>query len=500
MKNLNFYQKTGGKDEIQNALNTVNKFNNCILLANNFMKIRAHATSNYHFFDTNDYSYNLPKFNSLNIIELSVLKNKYFGGNYHYYNEYPSLNYFNKIKNYKTPDLSNVEIYHGNSLQDCIELFKTKHTDKNLKLFFHDEILNELLNDYKTVKSENDLYDLNLLVNPTISFKGKLNSERLIFLLRQIERSKRNDSITIILTTKNINLKESLKNSNITKWSKEELVSRNKWGPNLNHKVFKFSSDSIIKYENIRSHVKINQLNLTQGFIASDKNNFNVTLGREGSDYSAAIFAYAINAESLTIWKDVEGLLNGDPKYFKNTKLIKNISYSEAIELAFYGASVIHPKTLQPVQKKEIPLYVKSFEKPNQKGTEINKNLDLSPKVPCYIFKNNMIFIKIFSLDFSFAIDKNLSHIFKKIDEFKMKVDIIQNSAISFSICLFDKYNQIDNLIKSLEDKFKIEVYKNISLYTIRHFDEQAIKVVSKGKKLLLEQRSEKTVKLIFKN
>ena len=247
---INFYQKTGGKDEIQNALSKVNKFNNCILLANNFMKIKAHPTSNYHFFDTNDYSYNLPKFNSLNIIELSVLKNKYFGGNYHYYNEYPSLNYFNKIENYTTPDLSNVEIYHGNSLQDCIELFKTKHTDKNLKLFFHDEILNELLNDYKTVKSENDLYDLNLLVNPTISFKGKLNSERLIFLLRQIERSKRNDSTTIILTTKNINLKESLKNSNITKWSKEELVSRNKWGPNLNHKVFKFSSDSIIKYEN----------------------------------------------------------------------------------------------------------------------------------------------------------------------------------------------------------------------------------------------------------
>ena len=205
---INFYQKTGGKEEIQNALSTVNKFNNCILLANNFMKIKPQSTSNYHFFDTNDYSYNLPKFNSLNIIELSVLKNKYFGGNYHYYNEYPSLNYFNKIKNYKTPDLSNVEIYHGNSLQDCIELFKTKHTDKNLKLFFHDEILNELLNDYKTVKSENDLYDLNLLVNPTISFKGKLNSERLIFLLRQIERSKRNDSITIILTTKNINLKK----------------------------------------------------------------------------------------------------------------------------------------------------------------------------------------------------------------------------------------------------------------------------------------------------
>ncbi len=250
--------------------------------------------------------------------------------------------------------------------------------------------------------------------------------------------------------------------------------------------------------ENIRDNIKINQLNLTQGFIASDKNNFNVTLGREGSDYSAAIFAFAVNAESLTIWKDVKGLLNGDPKYFKNTELIKTISYSEAIELAFYGASVIHPKTLQPLQKKEIPLYVKSFEKPDQNGTEINKNLELSPKVPCYIFKNKMIFIKIFSLDFSFAIDENLSHIFKKIDECKMKVDVIQNSAISFSICLNDKYDQIDNLLKNLKEKFKIEVFKNTSLYTIRHFDEKSIEVVSKGKKLLLEQRTEKTVKLIF--
>ena len=250
--------------------------------------------------------------------------------------------------------------------------------------------------------------------------------------------------------------------------------------------------------ENIRDNIKINELNLTQGFIASDKNNFNVTLGREGSDYSAAIFAFAVNAESLTIWKDVKGLLNGDPKYFKNTELIKTISYSEAIELAFYGASVIHPKTLQPLQKKEIPLYVKSFEKPDQNGTEINKNLELSPKVPCYIFKNKMIFIKIFSLDFSFAIDENLSHIFKKIDECKMKVDVIQNSAISFSICLNDKYDQIDNLLKNLQEKFKIEVFKNTSLYTIRHFDEKSIEVVSKGKILLLEQRTEKTVKLIF--
>ena len=192
--------------------------------------------------------------------------------------------------------------------------------------------------------------------------------------------------------------------------------------------------------------------------------------------------------------------MNGDPKVFNNSRLLDQISYSEAIELAFYGASVIHPKTLQPLQKKEIPLYVKSFLNPDGNGTIISKGLDLIPKVPCYIFKGNLILLKLSSLDFSFIVEDNISKIFKSLHEFKMKVDLIQNSAISFSVCIYDKYNRIDDLISKMEGKFDIKIYRNVCLYTIRYFDERSIKKISNGKKLLLEQRTEKTIQLIFPN
>ena len=250
----------------------------------------------------------------------------------------------------------------------------------------------------------------------------------------------------------------------------------------------------------IKELISDSKINITQGFIGSDSNNFTVTLGREGSDYSAAIFAYSLNAESLSIWKDVPGFLNADPKFFSNTKLLNQISYSETIELAFYGASIIHPKTLQPLQKKEIPLFVKSFKNPLSNGTVISKGVDINPLVPCYIFKENLILLKISSLDFSFMVEDNISHIFKQLHDFKMKVDVIQNSAITFSVCFFDKYNKVNELISNLEGKFKIQIHKNVSLFTIRHFDEKSIKKISNKRKLLLEQRTEKTVKLIFSN
>ncbi len=255
-----------------------------------------------------------------------------------------------------------------------------------------------------------------------------------------------------------------------------------------------------ITNKKIKDYISDSKISVTQGFIGSDKNNFTVTLGREGSDYSAAIFAYVLNAESLSIWKDVPGLLNADPKFFKNTKLLNQISYSETIELAFYGASIIHPKTLQPLQKKEIPLLVKSFKNPQSKGTIISKGIDIEPLVPCYIFKQNLILLKLSSLDFSFMVEDNISDIFKELHKFKMKVDVIQNSAISFSVCFFDKYNKIKELIKNLEGKYKIDMNKNVSLFTIRHFDEKSIKKITNKRKLLLEQRTEKTVRLIFSN
>ena len=255
-----------------------------------------------------------------------------------------------------------------------------------------------------------------------------------------------------------------------------------------------------ITNKKIKDYISDSKISVTQGFIGSDKNNFTVTLGREGSDYSAAIFAYVLNAESLSIWKDVPGLLNADPKFFNNTKLLNQISYSETIELAFYGASIIHPKTLQPLQKKEIPLLVKSFKNPQSKGTIISKGIDIKPIVPCYIFKQNLILLKLSSLDFSFMVEDNISDIFKELHKFKMKVDVIQNSAISFSVCFFDKYNKIKELIKNLEGKYKIDMHKNVSLFTIRHFDEKSIKKITNKRKLILEQRTEKTVRLIFSN
>jgi aspartate kinase len=162
---------------------------------------------------------------------------------------------------------------------------------------------------------------------------------------------------------------------------------------------------------NISSNLNASILNITQGFLGSDANNFTTTLGREGSDYTAAIFAYCLNATSVTIWKDVPGVLNADPRYFENAQLLHQISYREAIELAFYGASVIHPKTLQPLQQKEIPLYVKSFINPEGDGTCVSKGKAIDPEVPCFIVKKNQILISLSSLDFSYIMEENISEI-----------------------------------------------------------------------------------------
>lgn len=249
----------------------------------------------------------------------------------------------------------------------------------------------------------------------------------------------------------------------------------------------------------ISKKIDINQLNITQGFISSDNNNFTSTLGREGSDYSAAIIAFCLNAKSLTIWKDVPGVLNCDPKVFKKAVLLKNISYSEAIELAFYGASVIHPKTLQPLQKKEIPLLVKSFYDPNSNGTKITRGVKINPNVPCFIVKNNLCLIKLSSLDFSFIVEENISEIFQKLHDSKIKVDLTQNSAISIYLCIEDKYSQLENLISKLKGKFKVKCVENVDLFTIRHFDKDSSKRVLHNHNLILEQRTNEVLKLVVK-
>ncbi|MEH6682337.1 MAG: aspartate kinase [Sediminicola sp.] len=241
------------------------------------------------------------------------------------------------------------------------------------------------------------------------------------------------------------------------------------------------------------------KLNITQGFLGSDDNNFTTTLGREGSDYTAAILAYCLNAAEVTIWKDVPGVLNADPRYFENAQLLNNISYREAIELAFYGASVIHPKTLQPLQRKEIPLRVKSFVHPHNEGTTVGKGVGIEPKVPCFIVKKDQVLMKLSSLDFSFIVEDSISELFKLFHEHRMKVDLIQNSAISFSVCVDNKFGRLQELLDQLKSRFKVVYHEGVSLYTIRHFDTESITSLQKGKEILLEQRGKETVQLVVK-
>lgn len=250
---------------------------------------------------------------------------------------------------------------------------------------------------------------------------------------------------------------------------------------------------------NILTYINTKQLNITQGFLGSDKNNFTTTLGREGSDYTAAIIAYCLNAESVTIWKDVPGVLNADPRYFENAQLLNVISYTEAIELAFYGASVIHPKTLQPLQRKEIPLHVKSFIQPQNNGTVVKKFKGIDPVVPCFILKQNQVLISLSTLDFSYVVEENISEIFNLLSKYKMKVDVIQNSAISFSVCFENNYNNLEPLLLHLKAKFKVTCHDNVSLFTIRHYNEQAIQKLEKGKTILLKQMYQNTVQIVTK-
>lgn len=251
--------------------------------------------------------------------------------------------------------------------------------------------------------------------------------------------------------------------------------------------------------ELISIQVDRSKLNITQGFLGSDSNNFTTTLGREGSDYTAAVFAYCLNANAVTIWKDVPGVLNADPRYFENAELLHQISYTEAIELSYYGASVIHPKTLQPLQRKEIPLYVKSFLNPENEGTKVGKDLVLNPKIPCYILKHNQVLISLTSLDFSYIVEDNISHIFSLLHDYKMKVSMIQNSAISFSVCIENNYNNLDRLLLHLKAKYKVSSHKNVKLYTIRHYNSQSIKDIEVEKEILLKQITPEIVQIITK-
>ena len=236
---------------------------------------------------------------------------------------------------------------------------------------------------------------------------------------------------------------------------------------------------------------------VTQGFVGGTSENFTSTLGREGSDYSAAIFSSCLNAESLTIWKDVLGVLNADPKWFDETEKIDQLSYHDAIELTYYGATVIHPKTIKPLQNKEIPLYVRSFLAPESEGTKIS-NVKIPLPIPSFIFKVNQVLISIFPKDFSFIIEESLSTIFNLFHKHKVKVNTMLNSAISFSVSVDDS-EKIDLLIKDLSETFKVKYNKGLELVTIRYYNQNTINRVIVNKDVLLEVKSRHTCQIVMK-
>jgi aspartate kinase len=239
------------------------------------------------------------------------------------------------------------------------------------------------------------------------------------------------------------------------------------------------------------------QVVICQGFIGHTDTLMTTTLGREGSDYSAAIFAYCLDAESVTIWKDVPGLLNADPKHFKNTVKLDKISFREAIELSYYGATVIHPKTIKPLQNKGISLHVKSFLNPEAEGSVIQASDEFDNKIPSYIFKTDQVLMSISPRDFSFIGEENLARIFAVFSKYGVKINLMQNSAINFSVS-FDKTNKLEKIIEELSQEFRVLYNEGLKLMTIRHHTPKVVAELSEGKDIILRQETRETLRMLM--
>ena len=248
----------------------------------------------------------------------------------------------------------------------------------------------------------------------------------------------------------------------------------------------------------IKTQIDSSKLTIVQGFIGGNSNGNTTTLGREGSDYTAAIFAYCLNAKNVTIWKDVLGVLNADPREFKETQLLNQISYEETIEMAFYGASVIHPKTIKPIQNKQIPLYVRSFNDLNSPGTKVSSGITIEPIVPCFIVKKNQVLVSISTRDFSFMVEDNISDIFKLLHTYQLRVNLIQNSAISFSVCVDNSFNHFDQFYDEIKLVFKTSFIKGVDLYTVRHFTNNSLNKIHNLGISILSQINKNTAQIII--
>ena len=373
-----------------------------------------------------------------------------------------------------------------NYFEEIIDTYFYELEDLNLKLnkveLYHKNIISDLF------QKENEIYsEIDVLFGELSWFLARNTSQRYNYVYDQIICFGELLSTKILSAYLNLLQIDNL-------W----LDVRNYIKTDSNYRDAKVNW--ILTQQIINDKLDLNKLNITQGFLGGNDTENTTSLGREGSDYTAGIFAYCLNAESVTIWKDVPGILNADPRVFKETTLIEQISYEETIEMAFYGASVIHPKTIKPLQNKEIPLFVKSFLNPKNSGTMVSKGVRLNPYIPCFIVKKNQIFVSISANDFSFMVEDNLSYIFKKLHDYKLKVNLIQNSAISFSVCVDNKFDNFDAFYTELKSEFKIDFQKKVDLYTIRHFNNETIAKVTKRGESLFSQTKKETIQILLKS
>ncbi|MEY4287784.1 MAG: hypothetical protein RL511_1873 [Bacteroidota bacterium] len=250
--------------------------------------------------------------------------------------------------------------------------------------------------------------------------------------------------------------------------------------------------------QNILSLLQKVDIAITQGFIGHTSEGFTTTLGREGSDYSAGILAYCCDAESVTIWKDVPGMLNADPKYFEHTQLLSQISFNEAIELSYYGASVIHPKTVQPLQQKNIPLYVRSFIDPEAPGTTISANAESDHHIASYIVKFKQVLVTFSTKDFSFIAENQLAEIFAALAQMKAHINLMQNSALHFSVLIDHQQMDVDRVKALLSDRYHIRYNEDLELVTIRHYNDAILAEMNANKTCLVLQKTRTTARLVL--
>ena len=379
-----------------------------------------------------------------------------------------------------------------NKLEEIHQVFQSKDKLAFLKSLtelekFHVDLVNEL---FKT--NSNPIYttielifdNLRAKFNSPHSQNFSLEYDQIVSLGEVISSnilstyfSENNFSVMWIDARELVKTDDNFQEANVD-WGKTEIA---------------ISSKILLKF-------KEKKVLITQGFIGGTADGKTTTLGREGSDYSAAIFAYCCNAESVTIWKDVPGMLNADPKYFENTKKLDKISYKEALELSYYGASVIHPKTIKPLQNKGIPLYVKSFLEPLNEGTTIHASEENDKLIASFIVKHDQVLFSFTPNDFSFIVEENLSTLFKGLSACSAKINLMQNSALSFSILLDELKINKEKILEYFKKEYTIKYNEGLELITIRHYNEQIISKMTKGKVILVEQKTRETARFVVKN